>query len=66
MEIEKRNREAGSLACGGIAWDFVGVMHSGKVAQPGGCWGMLPPQNIFKFRVFEMWFQHFPQDIFNK
>ena len=47
MQIEKRNREgAGSLACGGIAWDFVGVMHSGKVAQPGGCWGMLPPEHF--------------------
>ena len=47
MEIEKRNREgAGSLACGGIAWDFVGVMHSRKVAQPGGCWGMLPPEHF--------------------
>ena len=21
-------------------------MHSGKVAQPGGCWGMLPPRTF--------------------
>ena len=65
MEIEKHNLEEASLACRGVAWDFVGVKHAGKVAQPRGYWGMLPPQNIFKFRVFEMWFQRFPQDIFN-
>ena len=32
MEIEKHNLEEASLACRGVAWDFVGVKHAGKVA----------------------------------
>ena len=46
MEIEKHNLEAAPLACRGVAWDFVGVMHAGKVAQPRGYWGMLPPRTF--------------------
>jgi len=53
LKIEKRNREAGSLACGGIAGDFVSVMHAGKVAHLGGV-GACSPQNIFKLGVSEM------------
>ena len=53
MEIEKRNREAGSLACRGVAWDFVGVKHAGKVAQPRGYWGMLPPRTFLNLEFLK-------------